>query len=289
MFPGQGAQHVNMARSLYASEPVFREQLDLCAVGLREALGVDLRKVLYPPPAGLEEAKEALKQTWLAQPALFAVEYSLARLLQSFGLQPEAMIGHSLGEYVAACLAGVFSLEHGLGLVAARGRLMQRMAPGRMLSVLKDEEELRAKLSGSELSVAAVNAERQCVVSGPFQAIDALREWLRAEGIESRELETSHAFHSPMMDPMLASWREVMRGVELSAPKLPYVSNLSGNFIREDEAKDPEYWVKHLRQTVRFGKGLATLLSPGSPLKGKCVLVELGPGQALSGLAKLTN
>jgi acyl transferase domain-containing protein len=286
MFPGQGAQHVNMARSLYATEPVFREQLDLCAAGLREALGLDLREVLYPPPGGLEEVKETLKQTWLAQPALFAVEYSLARLLQSYELRPEAMIGHSLGEYVAACLAGVFSLEQGLGLMAARGRLMQRMAPGRMLSVLKDEEELRERLPGNELSVAAVNAEGQCVVSGPFQAIEALRERLQSEGIETRELETSHAGHSAMMDPMLASWREVMRGVELSAPKLPYVSNLSGNFIREDEATDPEYWVKHLRQTVQFRKGLATLLSPGAPLKGKCVLVELGPGQALSGFAK---
>ena len=286
MFPGQGSQHVDMARGLYASEPVFRMHLDACADELSAMLGLDLREVLYPSVERREDADIQLGQTWLAQPALFAVEYSLARLLQSYGLQPEVMIGHSLGEYVAACLAGVYSLQDGLRMVVQRGRLMQGMATGRMLSVLEDVSALRKRLLGTPLSLAAVNGGGQCVVSGPIQAIETLRQRLDADGIASRELETSHAFHSAMMEPMLATWREVVLGVKLSAPKLAYVSNLSGTFIRAQEATDAEYWVKHLRETVRFADGLATLLSSHAPLKGQPVLLEVGPGQVLSGLAK---
>jgi len=286
MFPGQGSQHVDMAHGLYTSEPVFREQLDVCAEGSRELLGIDLREVLYPSPETREEAAKQLKQTSLAQPALFAVEYSLAKLLQSYGIEPDAMIGHSLGEYVAACIAGVFSLQEALRLVAARGRLMQGMATGRMLSVLETEASLRTRLSDSALSLAAINDKEQCVVSGPIEAIKALREQLRAEGIESRELETSHAFHSAMMEPVLAAWRNVVRGVQLSTPKIPYVSNLNGDFVCAEEVTDPEYWVRHLRETVRFGDGLETLMSPLAPLKKQRVLMEVGPGQVLSGLAK---
>ncbi|WP_456362602.1 amino acid adenylation domain-containing protein [Xanthomonas sp. F1] len=286
MFPGQGAQHVGMAGALYKTEPVFREQLDACAEGLRTALGLDLRALLYPSPDAREDANRQLVQTRLAQPALFAVEYSMARLLQSYGLAPDAMIGHSLGEYVAACLAGVFSLEDGLMLVAARGRLMQAMAPGRMLSVHEDEERLRARLSGHAVDIAAVNAKGKCTVSGTPAAIAALREQLVAEGIDCRELETSHAFHSAMMEPMLAAWRETLSSVSLHAPRLAYVSNLSGDFISAEEATDVEYWVRHLRGTVRFAEGMDALLSPTSPLRSRCVFVEVGPGQALSGFVR---
>jgi len=286
MFPGQGSQHVDMARELYTSEPVFREQLDMCAEILRDALGVDVRDVFYPPQERREEAARQLRETWLAQPVLFAMEYSLATLLQSCGLAPEAMIGHSLGEYVAACVAGVFSLQDGLKLVVARSRLMQQMAAGRMLSVLEEEGRLLDRLAGSAMSVSAVNDTGRCVVSGPLDDIDVLREQLLREGIESRELETSHAFHSAMMEPMLDAWRDTLRGVSLNAPSIPCVSSLTGDFLRAEQARDPEYWVRHLRDTVRFGDGLETLLSSDASLPGERILVEVGSGQALSGLSK---
>ena len=285
MFPGQGTQHVGMAQELYASEPTFRAHLDICAEGLRDALGLDLRELLYPSESARAAAEAQLRETRLAQPALFAIEYSLARLLQSYGLQAGAMIGHSLGEYVAACLAGVFSLQDGLKLVATRGRLMQGMAAGRMLSIIGSEAQVNAWLVEG-VSLAAVNGANQCVVAGPFEAIAALEERLTAQGIESIALETSHAFHSAMMEPMLASWREVMDGVALHAPTLPYVSNLSGRFIRAEEAMDAAYWVRHLRETVRFEAGLESLLSQDATLKGKKLLLEVGPGRVLSRLVK---
>ncbi|MBB6244970.1 type I polyketide synthase, partial [Rhodanobacter sp. MP1X3] len=286
MFPGQGTQHVGMCRELYASEPVFREHLDACAEGLRVILGLDLREILYPAAEQSAAAERRLAQTELAQPVLFAVEYSLARLLQSYGLQPAAMIGHSLGEFVAACLAGVFSIEDGLRLVAVRGRLMQAMAPGRMLSVLEDEVSLRAQLTGESLDVAAVNGPGQTVVAGPVEAIESLRVRLAAAGVESVLLETSHAFHSAMMEPMLAAWREALSGIALRSPTLAYVSNVTGRFVRAEEVTNPEYWVRHLRGTVRFVAGLETLYSPESGLNGHRLLVEVGPGQVLSRLGR---
>lgn len=286
MFPGQGSQRVNMALDLYASEPVFREALDACAERLIDALGLDIRELLYPSQAPEVAEQDPLTQTRLAQPTLFAVEYSLAKLLQSFGLQPEAMIGHSLGEYVAACLAGVFSLEDGLRLVAERGRLMQSMPEGRMLSVPEDEQRLRERLSGSSLDIAAVNDKDRCVVAGSFEAIDALRQQLAAEGIESRELDTSHAFHSVMMEPMLDAWRSVLKTVTLHAPAIPCVSNLSGGALSADQATDIEYWVKHLRSTVRFADGLEGLMSPSAASTQARLFLEVGPGQVLSSLAR---
>ncbi len=289
MFPGQGAQHAGMAQALYEAEPVFRAQFDACAEGLRDALGLDLRELLFAQAADDAHAAasdDRLTRTCFAQPALFAVEYSLAKLLQSYGLQPDAMIGHSLGEYVAACLAGVFALEDALKLVATRGRLMQAMVPGSMLAVPEDEASLRARLPGTGLDIAAVNGPRRCVVSGPVAAVEALRARLAAEGIEGRALATSHAFHSSTMAPMLEAWRETLATVTLRALTMPYVSNLGGGFVAADEAMDPEYWVRHLRETVRFGDGLDTLLSSLPASKTACVCVEIGPGQTLSGLAR---
>ena len=286
MFPGQGTQQVGMCRELYATETVFREQLDACAAGLRELLGVDLREILYPSAEQYEAAVERLARTELAQPALFAVEYSLARLLQSYGLQPAAMIGHSLGEFVAACVAGVFSLDDGLRLVAMRGRLMQAMAPGRMLSVTAAETSVLARLTDASLSVAAVNGPMQTVVAGSIEAIESLRVRLAAEGVDSVLLETSHAFHSAMMEPMLAAWRDVLSGIALHTPTLAYISNVSGGWAQADEVTDAEYWVRHLRNTVRFAAGLDTLYSPAATLKGPRLLVEVGPGQVLTRLAR---
>jgi acyl transferase domain-containing protein len=280
MFPGQGAQSVGMGRELYERERVFREQLDACAELLRTHLGQDLRRVLYPAAGQEEAAREQLKQTALTQPALFAVEYALAQTWLAWGVAPQAMIGHSLGEYVAACLASVLSLEDALALVAARGRLMQQMPRGAMLAVAVPEAELAAYLTRG-LSVAAVNGETQCVVSGAEQAVEELARRLTEEGKAARRLETSHAFHSELMLPALEPFRAEVERVRLKAPRLPFVSNVTGTWITPEQATDPGYWVKHLYQPVRFSAGLDELFADADR-----VLLEVGPGATLSGFAK---
>jgi acyl transferase domain-containing protein len=278
MFPGQGSQYVDMAAGLYQSEPVFRQHLDHCAELLRPHLADDLRSVIYPGTERAEWAATQLVRTELAQPALFAVEYALAQLWMSFGVQPAAMIGHSIGEYVAACLAGVLSLEDALALVAARGRLMQALPPGGMLAVPMSEADLRPLLEG-HLSIAAVNAPELSVVSGPPDAVESVGQRLAERGIEARRLHTSHAFHSSMVEPILEEFTETVRRLQLGAPSLPYISNVTGTWITQRDVEDPSYWARHLRQTVRFADGLRDLLAdPGR------LLLEVGPGRTLSAL-----
>jgi acyl transferase domain-containing protein len=222
LFPGQGAQYVGMGRGLYESEGVYREALDRCAEGLRGPLGRDLREVLFAAEAERASAAEELRQTELTQPALFAVEWSLSQLWMSWGIKPAAMIGHSIGEYVAACLAGVFRLEDALGLVAERGRLMQGLPSGSMLAVRLSESELSGLLEGG-VGVAALNEEAATVVSGPTEAVTRLEGVLTAKGVGCQRLVTSHAFHSGMMDPILDRFRERVGAVERRAPRIPYL------------------------------------------------------------------
>ncbi|HZF12188.1 MAG TPA: amino acid adenylation domain-containing protein, partial [Thermoanaerobaculia bacterium] len=280
LFPGQGAQHPGMAAELYATEPVFRAEVDCGAEILRPRLGLDLRQVLAPTNGGdPQAAAERLAQTALAQPALFVVEHALARLWMAWGIRPQAMLGHSVGEYVAACLAGVFSFEDALRLVAERGRLMQEMPAGSMLAVPLAEAAVRPLLGG--LSLAAVNGPAMCVVSGEADEVEALAVRLTEEGKEVRRLHTSHAFHSAAMEPMLESFSAAFAGLRLGAPEIPFVSNLTGRWIRPAEATSPHYWVRHLRETVRFSAGLEALFArPGA------VFLEVGPGQALTTLVR---
>ncbi|HSP77941.1 MAG TPA: beta-ketoacyl synthase N-terminal-like domain-containing protein, partial [Myxococcaceae bacterium] len=281
LFPGQGSQYVDMARGLYDSEPVFREHLDTCATLLQPHLGLDLRTLLYPAdPAGAEEAARKLAQTALTQPALFAVEYALAKLWMSWGVKPQAMLGHSIGEYVAACLAGVFELRDALALVAARGQLMQALPAGAMLSVMLPEEELRPHL-GAELSVAAINGPSLTVVAGPTPRVEALEASLKERGVGVQRLHTSHAFHSSMMDPLLAPFTERVRQVKRNPPKLPFISNVTGTWIDAAQATDPAYWARHLREAVRFSEGLQLLAQ-----KPQQALLEVGPGTTLGTLTR---
>jgi acyl transferase domain-containing protein/acyl carrier protein len=280
MFPGQGSQYVNMALDLYHTEATFRSNLDLCADLLKPGLGLDLRNVLYPPAECVEESTHGLTQTRITQPALFAVEYSLAKLWMEWGLQPEAMIGHSVGEYVAACLAGVFSLADALALVVERGRMMQELPGGSMLALSLPEADVQSFLDEC-LDVAAINEARGCVVSGPNPAINQLQSNLSDRGIHCQLLHTSHAFHSRMMDPILDPFRERVAQVALNAPQIPCVSNLTGDWLSASEATDPEYWARHLRKPVRFADGLRLLFEA----QGR-ILLEVGPAQTLSTFAR---
>jgi acyl transferase domain-containing protein/acyl carrier protein len=278
MFPGQGTQYVKMGLELYQTELVFREQVDSCSELLKPHMELDLRDVLYPSETEMEAAQ--LNQTFLAQPALYVIEYALAQLWLSWGVRPQAMIGHSIGEYVAATLAGVFSLEDALTLVAARGRLMQQLPEGRMLAVPLPEEEVYLLL-GEKLSLAAVNGPSLCTVSGPTDAVDALQNWLVEQGVVCRRLHTSHAFHSAMMEPILRPFTEQVKKVRLKPPQIPYVSNVTGAWIKTEEATAPNYWARQLRQTVRFAEGVGQLLK--EPAR---ILLEVGPGRTLSTLAR---
>jgi acyl transferase domain-containing protein/aryl carrier-like protein len=275
LFSGQGAQYPGMGRGLYEAEPVFREEIDRAAEILVPHLGLDLRTALWSDDA------ERLRQTALAQPALFAVEHALARLLMSWGVQPDALLGHSVGEITAACLAGVFSLEDALGFVALRGRLMQCMPSGAMLAVPLSEAEAERLAAAHGVAVAAVNRPDLTVLSGPHEAIQALTAALAAKGIDGRPLVTSHAFHSAMMDPVVPELRAAAASCRLSPPRIPFPSNLTGTWIRPEEATDPGYWARQMRGAVRFAAGVAELLAePGR------VLVEVGPGNALATAAR---
>jgi iturin family lipopeptide synthetase A len=283
MFPGQGTQHVNMTLDLYAREPFFRDLVDRCAEILLPWLGLDLRGLLYPPAESRADAGERLGQTQITQPALFVVEYCLARLWMHWGVRPEAMVGHSLGEYVAACLAGVFTLEEALPLIALRGRLVAEMPSGQMLAVRLSEEELTPLLN-EHLSLAAVNSSSQCVVAGDGEAVADLQRRLAEKSVACSRLNTSHAMHSPSMEPILGPLTRHLERTALKPPTIRYLSNVTGTWITPDEACDPNYWARHLRQTVRFAQAVGHLLE-----EPDAVLLEVGPGRTLCTLARQTE
>ncbi|MDT5268375.1 MAG: hypothetical protein QOH49_561 [Acidobacteriota bacterium] len=279
MFPGQGSQYVGMARELYEGESTFRAEVEHFAELLRAEAGLDLLSLLYPEEGETLKAAERLTQTAVTQPALFVVEYALAKLCEEWGVRPAAMIGHSLGEFVAATLAGVFTPEEALRLVAARGRLMQQMPEGAMLAVPLSEQEVRPFVGGV-LSLAAVNGPALCVISGEAEAVAQAEQQLAASGVECRRLHTSHAYHSATMEPASGLFAEEVRKSRPRTPQIPFISSLTGTWITAREATDPAYWSRQLRETVRFGAGVSELLKG----QGR-ILLEVGPGQVLSGLA----
>jgi len=274
IFPGQGSQYPRMGAQLYASEPAFRAAFDIIADLLQPELGLDLRATIFSgDPA-------ELRQTRLTQPALFAIEYALAQMWMSFGVQPVALLGHSVGEYVAATLAGVFSLADAARLIAARARLVQAQPGGTMLAVRLGENEVREYVS-DQVSIAAINSSRLCVLSGPSESLAAIEAQLTTRAVPVRRLATSHAFHSAMVEPVVAPFTELVRGVTLHPPQIPFVSNVTGDWITAEQATDPAYWAGHVRAAVRFADGLGRLLE-GPPR----TLLEVGPGNTLTQLAR---
>ena len=286
MFPGQGAQYPGMAAGLYKTESIVRRAIDRCARLLEPALGSDLRRVLFPGVRRQKQASETLRNTRWAQPALFTVEYAVAELLRSWGVQPAAMIGHSVGEFVAATLAGVMSLEDALAVIARRGQLISALPQGSMLAVMAPAEELATFVNG-DVSLAAVNAPGLSVLSGPTPVIERVEVALAGREIAARRLHTSHAFHSSMMEPILAEFEGLVSEVELSPPTIPFIATLTGEWA-DGAVRKPGYWSSQLRSTVRFADGLRALLAPESRVGGEPVLLEVGPGRTLTTFAAET-
>lgn len=301
VFPGLGDHYLGMGRELYHRQDAFREAVDRCSELLEPRLGLDIREVidLGPSPSPSKDVPEdpslrrmlagrgeprsdadrRLDRTELGQPALFVIEYALAELWIRWGIRPEAFLGYSLGEYVAACLAGVFSLEDALALVAGRARLIGELPPAAMLAVPFSEERLGPYLD-NELSVAAVNGPELCVVAGPETEVASLEQRLGEDDVVCRRLRSRHAFHSELLRPVAEPFRELVASVERRPPEIPMMSNVTGTWLASSEAVDPDYWVRHLLRTVRFSEGLGELWNdPGR------VVVEVGPGRTLSSLA----
>lgn len=274
MFPGQGSQYIDMGIQLYKEERILREEMDRCFQILSTLSPVDFKAILYPSFSNTPAYD--INETKYTQPLLFVIEYALSKQLMHWGIQPYAMIGHSIGEYVAAHLSSVFSLEDALKLVLMRGKLMQEIPSGGMLSVPLSPEELQDYLTPA-LSIAAVNTGSRCVVSGPHDDINQLQLRLKEKEIAARALHTSHAFHSSMMDPILDRFVDLVKTIPLNTPKIPYISNVTGTWITPADAMSPIYWSTHLRQTVQFAGGASQLLQNQDAL-----FIEIGPGKTLS-------
>jgi acyl transferase domain-containing protein len=282
LFTGQGSQAVGMGQMLYKSQPIFRETLERCQEVLRNYLSRPLLDVIYPASGKEQEAQDVLDQTGFTQPALFSMEYALAELWKSWGVEPSVVMGHSVGEYVAACVAGVFSLEDGLRLIAERARFMQNLAPGGgMAAVFADATRVTAAIGAfaGTVSIAAFNNPANTVISGPQGDLRTILDRLKADGIGSQELRVSHAFHSHLMEPMLADFERVAATVQYAEPQIDIVSNVSGKLIQRDDLASSAYWCRHVRKPVQFMASMQTLYNQGYRL-----FLEVGPHPTLLGM-----
>ncbi|WP_179376320.1 polyketide synthase [Winogradskyella wichelsiae] len=278
LFPGQGSQYLQMGKALYDGETVFRDAVDDCAELLKADLKLDIRKIIYPE-LNSNDAELQLKDTKFTQPALFVVEYALSQLWMSWGIKPTLLCGHSIGEFVAAHLAGILTLKDALHLIAVRGKLVSELPGGSMLSVRTNIENLEG-LIPKTLSIAAINSDRLIVLSGPDKDVEDFANNLNDKGIANMLLSTSHAFHSIMMDPVLGAFEDEVKKVTLNVPRLPIVSTVTGDWLTDAEATSTSYWTNHLRAAVNFSGAMETVLGLEDP-----VLLEIGPGRALTTLS----
>ncbi|MCP4149093.1 MAG: SDR family NAD(P)-dependent oxidoreductase, partial [bacterium] len=277
MFSGQGSQYVNMGLDLYKSEESFREDIDNAFAILKKQINKDFKYILYPENAAEEkDAEEKIHELYYTQPVKFIFEFALARLLMSWGLKPHAMVGHSFGEYVTAALAGVYTLEDALKLVMIRGEEYRKTQPGQMLSVSLSEDELRPLIPAG-VSLAAVNTGGLCLVSGPVEAVEAFEKKLEGDKIDTLKLKVRAGGHSELIDPVLETFRQRLSTITFNKPKIPYISGVTGTWITVEEATDPAYWTRHLREPVRFADALNTLFeTPDS------IFMQVGPGKGLT-------
>ena len=280
LFGGQGTQYVNMGLNLYRDEPLFRAVVDDCCESLKPHLGRDLRELLYPQPGDEKTAQISLQDTFFTQPSIFVIEYALARFWQSLGIEPAIMVGHSIGEFVAATLAGVWEPQDALRIIALRGRLMQNLPRGSMLAVNSGADSLSKILPGN-VQIASNNAANLCVVSGPEADVASFQQQLESENIVCRHLHTSHAFHSAMMNPMVEPLREAVAQIQLRPPTKPFISTVTGQPVTAAETTDPGYWARHARATVEFSKAIRYLKEQGHDL-----FLECGPRSTLCSLAR---
>ncbi len=279
LFTGQGSQYVDMAKELYSTQPVFRKTLEQCDEILSSYLDKPLLNVLYPEPG----KNSPLDETAYTQPALFAIEYALAKLWESWGIKPDVVMGHSVGEYVAATVAGVFSLEDGLKLIAHRGRLMQELPHGgEMVAVMASESKVNQLIVPytEKVAIAAINGPQSIVISGAAAAIRALSHSLETQGIKTKQLQVSHAFHSPLMEPMLADFEAVANQITYHQPQIPLLSNVTGSRA-DDSITTANYWARHVRQPVKFAQSMETLHQEGYEL-----FLEIGPKPILLGMGR---
>ncbi len=280
MFPGQGSQYINMCHGLYKSEDYFRNEVDKCFEIVSDRWDKDLKSVLFTN-SDLEQ-KNNIYDTEFTQPILFVIEYALARLLLRWGINPDVMIGHSIGEYTAACISGVLSLEDALTLVVKRGEIMQKASNGSMLNIAISVEKLRPLLEQQKnISLAAINSLQSCVISGTDEAVHEFKDIIIKEGYECKLLRCSHAFHSYMMDDILEDFNQIVQTVKINPQQIPFISNLSGRQADDKEISKPGYWINHLRQPVRFGEGIQNVMS-----NEKVVFIEVGPGNVLSSFVR---
>ena len=278
MFSGQGTQYANMCRGLYETEPVFKKVIDKCASVISDSEDINLLEYMFTDNINTNALH--INQTSIAQPALYAVECGLALLWKHYGINPEVLIGHSIGEFSAAYVSGVFTLEEGARIVSARGKYMQQMRPGTMLAVLLPEDDVKLQING-EVEIAVVNGPSLTVVSGSKDDIAKLESTLQKKGIQSRQLYTSHAFHSKMMEDAMGMFVDEIKKYTFKKPTIPFVSNVTGDWITPEQATDPNYWGIHLRSTVRFGAGLETLCA-----NKNLILLEVGPGNTLTSISR---
>lgn len=279
MFPGQGAQHLNMAKDLYLHEVIFREAMDECAKLLLAELNENILSIIFPE-VDSTEAKEKIRNTKYSQPAIFCIEYALGKLWMSWGIFPDAFVGHSIGEFVAAYFSGILSLKDALKLIANRGRMMSDLPFGSMLSVRTSVDKIQDYLS-EEIALAAVNSPNLCVLSGSIEAIAALCIILDKKDIPNSLLSTSHAFHSHMMDAVLDPFEKIVNKIQLNKPSVPILSTVTGDWLKDEEATSPTYWANHLRATVVFGDSIKKLISENYQ-----VFIEVGPGSTTATLTR---